>query len=181
VSWLTVALWIAALAGLAAIAVIDARRRIIPNELVLATLGVGVVLRLTSASGMLGPSAAAAVGILLLLGVIAHFGVLGGGDVKLIPAVSLLAPADHVLPLMFDVAVAGGVLSMAYLVSRPSRKAAASPSPGFAVDPSPRAARPTATSAFDDSVPYGMAVSIGVAFYFAEQVLRCLSATSCSL
>jgi prepilin peptidase CpaA len=176
VLWLTVLLWIAALINLAAVAVVDLKRRIIPNELVLATVAAGIALRVISASGMLWLSAIAAASIFLILGTIAHFGVIGGGDVKLIPAVSLLAPADHVLSLLLGVAVAGGALSIAYLVARQRPKAAALPQADF-VDAHPSN---TATTAFDGGVPYGLAVFLGVTFFFAHEALRCFYATSCS-
>jgi prepilin peptidase CpaA len=174
VSWLTVLLWIAALTILATIAVVDLKRRIIPNELVLATVAVGIGLRLVSASGMLWQSALAMAGTFLILGAIGRLGVIGGGDVKLIPAVSLLAPADHVLALLLDIAIAGGVLSIAYLVARPGRRAAA-------LLPGSNYARTMTKAAFDDGVPYGLAVCIGAAFYVAHEALRCFYAISCSL
>jgi prepilin peptidase CpaA len=181
VLWLTVLLWIATLVNLAAVAVVDLKRRIIPNELVLAALGAGIALRLISPSGMLWLSALAAAGIFLVLGTIAHFGAIGGGDVKLIPAVSLLAPANQVLPLLLDIAIAGGVLSIAYLVARAAAKVPPLLRTDFAdVQPS-NAGKALARAGFNDSVPYGLAVCAGIAFYFADEALRCLYATSCSL
>ena len=129
--WLSVLLWLVALVMLSVIAVIDLKRRIIPNELVLATLGTGIALRVISASGMLWQSALVMASTFLVLCLIARFGVIGGGDVKLIPAVSLLVPANQVLALLLDVAIAGGALSIACLVARERPKAASLPQADF--------------------------------------------------
>ncbi len=122
---LVVTLWIAALINLAAIAVVDARRRIIPNEMVLVTMAAGIALRLSPGGGSLWLSTLGAALIFLILGVIAHFGAIGGGDVKLISAASLLVSVNHVGSLLLDVSMAGGVLSAIYVVARLARRAGA--------------------------------------------------------
>lgn len=177
---LTVALWVAALINLAVIAVADLRRRIIPNELVLATVAAGITLRLVSVGGGLWLSLGGATVIFLTLGAIAHLGVIGGGDVKLISAASLLVSANQVPSLLLDVAMAGGVLSAAYLVARLARGAGAAVPVRPAASESAGPARTLARTILTGTVPYGLAIFMGVAFYSAHEALRCLSATSCS-
>jgi prepilin peptidase CpaA len=52
-----------------------------------------------------------------VLGILAHFGVLGGGDLKLISAAALLVPAGRVPLLLAEIALAGGALSAFYLAA----------------------------------------------------------------
>lgn len=177
---LIVALWIAALINLAAIAVIDARRRIIPDKLVLVMIAAGIALRLSSTGGSLWLSSLGAAAIFVILGVIAHCGAIGGGDVKLISATSLLVSVDHLGAFLLDITVAGGVLSALYLVARLAKWAGAWPRTKLAVREKAGVARAILAASLSASLPYGVAVFIGITFYFGDEALRCLSATSCS-
>jgi prepilin peptidase CpaA len=167
-------LWVAGLAALAAAAGSDLKSRIIPNRLVLVVAAAGLGIALTSWPDLLWMGAVAAIGLILGLGVLARFDWLGGGDVKLIAAASLLVRPDRIIALLLAIAVAGGVLSMIYLVAYWALK------PGGAmagrmsrIDAGHRALR--------DSIPYGIAILGGVGLYAASELYQCLFATSCSL
>ena len=54
--------------------------------------------------------------LLTILGGLWLRGFIGGGDVKLIPAVALVLPPSSVPAFVLSVAIAGGVLALLYLV-----------------------------------------------------------------
>jgi prepilin peptidase CpaA len=109
------ALGLVALLGLAAW--LDLRRRQIPNQVVAA---VALLWLFAWATGGTGPpwSAMGAAGIVLMLGIGAwRCGWLGGGDVKLIAALSLWAGPEHTPSLLFAIALSGGVLALGILLA----------------------------------------------------------------
>ena len=75
-------------------------------------------------------------------------GVLGGGDVKLLAAVSLFAGPHHLLNLLFITAIAGGLLGLAILAGTPIGR------PAMAVA-GPIRAR------LRSGLPYGPAIAAG--------------------
>jgi prepilin peptidase CpaA len=111
-------LWAAALTALAASAWTDLKLRIIPNALsgVVAASGLGLSLMLRPEGTWIGLLAATFT--LFGLGVFAHYGVMGGGDVKMIGAATLLVPPALIGQLFACIALAGGLLACAYLVAR---------------------------------------------------------------
>jgi prepilin peptidase CpaA len=167
-------LWVAGFAALAAAAGTDLKVRIIPNRLVLSVAAVGIAIGLTSWPSFFWISAVAAIFLVCALGVLAHFNWLGGGDVKLIAAASLLVRPDHIITLLLAIALAGGLLSLIYLAAywKLEYKTAmpARITPGDAYH-----------RAVLDSVPYGIAILGGVSAYLASEFYQCLSATSCLL
>jgi prepilin peptidase CpaA len=95
----------------------DLRRRTIPDAISLALLAwavLGIALGY-SAHGWLslvvGAATAFALGMLLF-----WLGAFGGGDVKLIAALGAVLGARDLLPLLFYVAVSGGVLAAAAML-----------------------------------------------------------------
>jgi prepilin peptidase CpaA len=92
----------------------DLAVRMIPNYIPLGLLTIGVILRLLQGEMLsgVGISALLAVGTLILW----FTGVLGGGDMKLIPTAALTLPPDSILHFVTYVALAGGVLACIYLV-----------------------------------------------------------------
>lgn len=101
-------------AGLGTGALVDLRQRRVPNEVSLATTGVGLAL---SASGLSGVTLASA-----LLGFVAGFlmmlpghllGATGAGDVKLFAAAGTLLGGGRIVPAFLCVAICGGVLAVA--------------------------------------------------------------------
>ena len=110
--------WSAILAAamLVAAALHDAALRTIPNALCALIAGAGIALRL--AAGDVWPAVGAA-GLVFALACLAwRLGALGGGDVKLLAAASLLVPPASVPTLLLAVALAGGVLALGYLAAR---------------------------------------------------------------
>jgi prepilin peptidase CpaA len=184
-----VILWMAVLAVLAAAAVIDARRRIIPNESVVLIVAGGVALSALSRPDSILPSLLLGLIVLLTLLVVAHFNVLGAGDAKLIAASTLLVPPEHIVLLIMAIALAGGLLSGVYLAAFHSLKHAHAakrhgarsglhhPAGSFAQFR--RAGHARMRSGY--SVPYALAVLGGVVFYLTSELYQCSSGISCSL
>jgi prepilin peptidase CpaA len=113
--------------GLAAACVFDWRSRMIPNWLNVAIAL--LALPFWWASGLaLWPGAAIAVGtaaaVLLVFAFAFQFGLMGGGDVKMLAALALWLPPAAVLQLLVIMSVAGGVLTLAMAIPhRIARKA----------------------------------------------------------
>lgn len=135
---------------------VDISRRIIPNETVLVVAVAGLVIRLLSPSEpAMWLSIVAALAILVALGLLGGRGFLGGGDVKMISAASLAVPLHDVLPLLLNIALAGGVVSLFYLgraflaASRLRRAATADAAAIPSVD-------------LSASLPYGVAILLGM-------------------
>ena len=166
------AAWLGEMVGLAFAAASDVRSRIIPDRIVLLLVVNGLALRL-SISGwqQMGPSLLAAGAILLLLGQAARHGLIGAGDAKLIAAVALFVPVADVPALVLAIALAGGVVSCAYLVLRVMARH------GAMVGPLRREQRRIAAGL---PLPYGLAIFLGTGWLGVADLLRCFSATRCS-
>ena len=135
----------------------DVAARTIPNRLVLAIGLLGGGARL--AAGELAGGLAAA-GLVFLLAFAAwRFGLMGGGDVKLLSAAALLVPAAWVTSLVLAVALAGGVLALGYLILRRLVPAPA------ALRPAGLAARALRAEAWrirrGGPLPYAVAIALG--------------------
>lgn len=117
VSILPAIAWAASLAALTASATADVRTRIIPDgfAILIAACGAALSLRAGAAQAFIGMLAALAV--FFALGVLAHYNAIGGGDVKLISAATLLVAPDRVPLLLLEISLAGGALSCLYLAS----------------------------------------------------------------
>jgi prepilin peptidase CpaA len=98
--------------------VTDVTCRIIPNRLVFVVLFCGLGLRLFSGFDALLTSLLSATAVLAALSLLGANDLLGWGDVKLIAAVTFVVPANRVIPLLFDIALAGGLLSCLYMAIR---------------------------------------------------------------
>jgi prepilin peptidase CpaA len=182
-------LWTAALSVLALGAATDLRDRIIPNEAVILIAVLGLALCFVSRPGSMELNLLTSVILLCSLWPLVQYDILGGGDAKLIAAVTLLVPPDRIGVLLIEIALAGGVLSAIYLaahralqrmrVAQPdsSRLADVWPPYGFARFLHTERIRITT----ENSVPYALAVLGGVGFHVANELYQCLSATSCSL
>ena len=102
---------------LIAAAVIDLRRFIIPNTLVVTLLALWPFWAIVNGAGPIGYTL---LGALLMFGVGAvlfALGLMGGGDVKLLTVLALWAGLDGLLGLALLISVAGGILSI-FWVSR---------------------------------------------------------------
>jgi len=174
-------LWASALGVLAGASIVDLRRRIIPNEAAAAVAVCGIALNLLYHPGTAWVTAALALGVLVALGLLARFAQFGGGDIKMIAAVSLLVPPERLAGLLLIIAVAGGLLSAVYLVLRRmlhapkgTVRSARSPFGRFLVIERARIlASPT--------VPYALAILAGVVAYVLSEYPQCSSETHCLL
>jgi prepilin peptidase CpaA len=174
-----------AVTGLLGAAAADLAERRIPNRLVLVVLAAGVTLRLLANPTDLWLSTAGGAVLFLALGVIAHGGFIGGGDVKLIAAASFLVPAHHIFPLLGHIALAGGVLSLVYLAARTTLRSG-TPVPANtgtwgAETPDPaHTGAPRLTRWVRDErsrilgrepMPYGVAIFLGVTYCLLVEVI----------
>jgi len=149
-------------AGLALVAAAlhDIAARTIPNGLSLAIACAGLLARALADELLPGLVAA---GLVFLLGWAAwRCRVMGGGDVKLLAACALLAPPAAAPGLVLAVALAGGLLALAYLGLRPVM-----PAPALA-RPTPLAARAWRAEAWRirrrGPLPYGVAIALRTFF-----------------
>lgn len=116
-----IAFTLAAIALFAAAALTDTRTRRIPNLLPAALALLGAV-RIVVALAAGGGAAAAAVDLGVTLAVFAAaavafgFGLLGGGDAKLLAAGALWLGAGAAGPFLLATVLAGGLLAVGYLV-----------------------------------------------------------------
>lgn len=113
-------------------------------------------------------SLAIAVVIFLCLAALFAFNFIGGGDVKLIPAVALWAGPLFILKFLFITALSGGVLSLIficffYLKSRKLNKS--SEKINLSMSES------TKETNEENKIPYGIAISIG-GIYVATELLK---------
>lgn len=179
--------WVVSLILLAACAATDLRDRIIPNELVAGIAAAGVAQSLLTRPGQAGLSLLIASLVFFGLGVLSHFKIIGGGDTKLISAVTFMVPPQDAGQLLAGIVLAGGLLSCLYLAARGLLR-----SKGTASPPSPQAGQGGGGLAFvvqmerariisGDSLPYAVAVLGGAGFFIARGFLQCFSGMSCSL
>jgi prepilin peptidase CpaA len=76
----------------------------------------GIVLRLLSGQLLFGM--AAGVGVFAVAALLWRRGLMGGGDVKLLGAASIVVPPGLAAPFVLAVTLAGGLLAMTYLALR---------------------------------------------------------------
>jgi len=177
-------LWTTGLGLLLLAAVSDFRHRIIPNRLVALTAGCGIAIRLIADPRTIGVSIGIAAAVMLVLGLAAHRQWIGGGDAKLIAAVTLLVPAVEIMPLMLVIALGGGVVSGIYLLAhmlsrRPAFVAAAVGRAPLALSRREGMRRSEIRRIAESrSIPYGLAIFAGTAFHALTEADRWLYAMS---
>jgi prepilin peptidase CpaA len=139
-------------AGLISAAASDVAKRIIPNWLVLTVAAGGVILRLAAAEwhGMWASAGAAGI-VFVALRLMSGFGALGGGDVKLVTAVTLGQPPAAMPPILLGIGVAGGATAIFYLIRARLRRR----NEGQTADASGR----------HREMPYAPAILAGVVWY----------------
>lgn len=157
----------AGLAGLLLATLTDIRSRIIPNGLVLWVIGFGCAARIATDGLDAWISLGAALAVFVPLAVLAHRDQIGGGDAKMIGAVTLLVEPARVVSLLLAIALSGGALAIGWLIAEQVRKAAARPRP-LPVFPGPAQTAPTPftgspPSAAHRQMPYAVAILAGVA------------------
>ena len=174
-------LWTAALCVLAGASVVDVRRRIIPNEAVAFVALSGIALHLVARPGGAWVSLALSLGLFIALATAAQLALIGGGDAKMIAAVSLLVPPQGLATLLLAIALAGGVLSIVYLGLRAWLRARHSRPPSRRGPFRRFLGRERARILASRTVPYCIAIFGGVVAYVISELPQCSSATSCLL
>ena len=160
-----VVLWFIALVALVVASVHDVRDRLIPNTLVLIVLGVAIGTRIGGGVAAAGLSILATAIVAALAYFLADRDYIGWGDAKMIAAASLLVPPSVVVPLLFDIAIAGGLLGCLYVLARLLLTQA--PSVGQATHPSKFGKfvrTEMARIAAHEPMPYGVAILGGVSY-----------------
>ena len=180
-------IWLAALAALFASAVTDLKARRIPNGLVLLVLALAMALQLLSGRGTLWLSLLIA-GLVFVVGaMLSRLNLLGGGDTKMISAVSVLVPPAVVPALLISIALAGGILSLFYLgagwlVRRNGGAALAAGAAHSGASDFDRLVRiEVGRMRANEPLPYGVAIFGGTVSLLLIGILSCMSATYCSL
>ena len=135
----------------------DVRTRRIPNALSLAMAMLGLV-RIALTQDAIAGSYTLAAGAMVFAVTLAlfHYGVIGGGDAKLIPATALVIGYRDLLGFLFLMSLCGGALAIA-AIATDKLAASLKRRRGRASPPSPREIdfhAPTAST-----VPYGCAVA----------------------
>jgi prepilin peptidase CpaA len=107
------------------------------------------------ASGIL-----AGAGIFVLGFFLFSYGLVGGGDVKLLSATALWAGLGGLVPMMLIVGVAGGLLSLGLIVAKAA---------SFARQPASRPAdMPVWRAVLQQPAPYGVAIAVGGLFSLGQ-------------
>lgn len=178
--------WSVVMAGLLGATLIDFRTRIIPNGYVLLIAGAAAALRFAIAGPAAWTSVVVALTVFLVLIVLSNLALFGGGDAKLIAAVTLLAAPDRLAVLILCVVLAGGLVSCCYLLARAMLTASAMRQLVANPIAAPRTLgrrhllhAEAVKILAGEPMPYALAVLGGVIIYSIIEVTRCVSATSC--
>jgi len=169
-------------------AVVDVRERIVPYTTMALVAASGVLIRLLTPHDPVWPSVVGALVVFVVLSLLAGAGVFGGGDAKLIAAATLGEAIQGTIPLLLEIALAGGVLAGIYLIgARLFRRAAAA----SAAASSARGGRgggalgraleaEAARMGAREPMPYAVAIFAALLWRTTPEVLRCFSSVSCS-
>jgi prepilin peptidase CpaA len=158
------------LACLSVAIVTDLANRIIPNRLVIVVLLCSMGVRMGAGPVALLASLLSATAVLAALGLLASNDLLGWGDVKLIAALTIAVPVTRVIPLLFAIVMAGGVLSCLYLAMRYALRDAAPTLNSAELESGRRLAirrladREGARIRANEPMPYALAVLGGFAY-----------------
>lgn len=118
-STLPSAVFVAYCALLLAAALFDAWKYIIPNQIILGLAGLFLGTALVLPTPVAWLSHLGAAGAVLAVGIIPFIlGRLGGGDIKLMTAVSLWTGFDYLLEFLVYTSLAGGALALLLLLVR---------------------------------------------------------------
>jgi prepilin peptidase CpaA len=169
--------WLTSLSLLSVAAGTDLKDRRIPNEIVAAVAAIGLTQGLIARPGQVWLSLLVAFVVFCGLGVLSYYRIIGGGDLKLISAVTLLVPPERVGQLLIEIALAGGVLGCFYLLARYALRSASATSSGAAevVRPEAGFALTIQTErvriAAGGSLPYALAVLGGALIYVTRELV----------
>jgi Flp pilus assembly protein protease CpaA len=170
-------LWGAVLTALLICAGVDLRERIIPDEAVAAIAVCGLLLGVMNRPGQLWLSVAAAFAALYALGLLCRMDLLGGGDAKLISALTLTAPPGRIGALLLCIVFAGGALGCVYLTARLVLRGRWFPQNEVRAVSHPAAVGPGNSLIKDECariaeggpMPYALAIVGGFAVYLARE------------
>jgi len=166
-------------------AVVDVRERVVPYTTMALVAASGVLIRLLTPHDHVWPSVVGAFVVFVALSLLAGAGVFGGGDAKLIAAAALgIAPQD-IVPLLLEIALAGGALACVYLIGRRlmRERAADAGGKGDARGPGALACllrTEAARMGAREPMPYAVAIFAALLWRTTPEVVRCLSSGSCS-
>jgi prepilin peptidase CpaA len=178
--------WPASLILLAFCAGMDLKHRLIPNELVACIAAIGLIQGLVTRPGQIWVSLAVMIGVFLGLGIVSHHKIIGGGDLKLISAVTLLVPPERIGQMLVEIALAGGVVSCGYIAARYRLKTLSAARSGVDVARAQSGLAQALNTERDriaagSPMPYALAILGGACIYAGREFLPCLYAISCSL
>lgn len=183
--------WVLAVSALALLLVaayIDIRRFIIPNWLNAALLALGLfyaALSSFSASSFPWIPHLACFALFFAAGTLMFgFGLLGGGDVKLMAVVAFWSGSQYLMGFLVYTAVAGGVVSIVYLLRAWLRRRAENGAvnsgikevaaqavlahTGLLTDSKAYISNARKSSLMQEPVPYGVAIAVGGVYVFAS-------------
>ena len=168
-------------------ALTDLRLRIIPDRVSLLVAASGLIIAYFVRPADIYASLTAFALVFIAMCVLGYFDFVGGGDVKLVSAVTLLVPSSEVMNLLLAIALAGGLLSCTYLVARAWLKKDLAP-PGDGpiatrwrwLDASDSLRQEGARIIAGEPMPYAFAILGGVVLHGARGLYQCHSAAFCS-
>jgi prepilin peptidase CpaA len=169
-SWLTSLILLSVAAGT------DLKDRRIPNEIVSAVAVVGLMHGLIARPGQIWLSLLVSFVVFCGLAVLSRYRIIGGGDLKLISAVTLLVPPERVGQLLIEIALAGGVLSCIYLLMPSALRIAPATSSGAAEVTEPEGGLDLQTSnkririAAGGLLPYAVAILGGALIHVTREL-----------
>ncbi len=134
-------------------AISDLRSNIIPNSANVALFVLWTGWVVSGADTHVWYSLVIGAGIFVVGAVLFHFEQMGGGDVKFLTVLGIWAGPAQALPFLFQVALAGGALTMAWIANG----LFVAPALGRVVHPDSKR-----------SVPYGVAIAAGAYLMFGR-------------
>jgi prepilin peptidase CpaA len=146
----------------------------------------GLVLRLLTNPRQLWISLVIWAGAILVIGLLAVYAIVGWGDIKLMAAVTLLVPSTEVLQLVLAIMIMGGAISCLYLVL--GRMVRLVVRPGDArrrglmqiiEHEIVRINNELSRIGTHRTIPYAVAILLGVAYHDATVTMRCWPAIYC--
>jgi prepilin peptidase CpaA len=180
-------LWTISLCALLWGALTDLRLRIIPDRVSLLVAVSGLTIAYFVRPADIYASLTAFALVFIAMCILGYFDFVGGGDVKLVSAVTLLVPSSEVMNLLLEIALAGGVLSCAYLVARARLRRDLAPPRDDPIatrwpriDASESWRQEAARIIAGEPMPYAFAILGGVVLHGAWGLYQCHSAASCS-
>lgn len=159
-------------------AYIDVRRFIIPNWINAVLLLLGLIWAALTPDFAWVVSLGISISIFLCGALLHQFRLMGGGDVKLLTVMGFWAGVSHLFPLLFVTALAGGVLSLFYLLKsflqnrgktgRLSLAESATLLHADVVQEGGAAVlqKARSTDALRQPIPYGVAIAVGGLYVF---------------